>query len=136
MAENIVTITNPLKFMNKNYILKRLKLLGYGDENTIEVKLITYNELPEEIEIKFLFPELAEKFLKATNNNSIDDLIKYPLNVHIGPSTKKNILTFKKEAFFYEDYTQWPDVLYKRKIKEEGLILTSTLQIEKQKKIM
>ena len=136
MSENIVTITNPLKFMNKSYILQRLKILGDGDENTIEVKLITYNELPEEIEIKFFFPELAEKFLQKTNNNSIDDLIIHPLNIHIGPSTKKNILTFKKEALFFENYTQWPDVLYERKPKEEGLILTSTLQIENQKKIM
>ena len=136
MSGNIVTITNPLKFMNKSYILQRLKILGYGDENTIEVKLITYNELPEEIEIKFLFPEFAEKFFKKTNNNSIDDLINYPLKIYIGSSTKKNIITFKKEAFFFENYTQWPDVLYERKPKEEGLILTSTLQIENQKRIM
>lgn len=136
MSEHIATITNPLKFMNKFYIIQRLKVLGYGDERTLEVNLITYNELPEEIEIKFIFPELAEKFVKQANNNSIDDLIKYPLNIHIGPSTKKSVLTFKKEAFFFENYTQWPDVLYERKANEEGLVLTSTLQIENQKKVM
>ena len=134
MSESIVTITNPLKFMNKSYIQERLKFLGYGD--MCEIKMITYNEMPMELELKFLFPELAEKFMNTMNNKSIDEFIDHPLKLKFGPSDKKNILLFTKEAFYYENYTQWPEVLYVRKPNEEGLVLTSTFQIENQKRTM
>ena len=134
MSESIVTITNPLKFMNKSYIQERLKFLGYGD--MCEIKMITYNEMPMELELKFLFPELAEKFMNTMNNKSIDEFIDHPLKLKFGPSDKKNILLLTKEAFYYENYTQWPEVLYVRKPNEEGLVLTSTFQIENQKRTM
>ena len=136
MSENTITITNPLKFWNKKYILEKLNFYGFGDENTIQIKIITYNEMPEEVEIKFLFPEFAQKFLKIFNNKPIDEIINHQLIIHSGPSNKTNKLTSTKKAIYYDNYTQWPDVLYERKPKEEGLILTNTLQIENQKKIM
>ena len=120
--------------MNKSYIQERLKFLGYGD--MCEIKMITYNEMPMELELKFLFPELAEKFMNTMNNKSIDEFIDHPLKLKFGPSDKKNILLFTKEAFYYENYTQWPEVLYVRKPNEEGLVLTSTFQIENQKRTM
>ncbi len=45
MSENTITITNPLKFWNKKYILEKLNFYGFGDENTIQIKIITYNEI-------------------------------------------------------------------------------------------
>ena len=134
MSESIVTITNPLKFMNKSYIQERLKVLGYGE--MCEITIITYNEMPMELELKFLIPELAEKFMNTMNNKSIDEFIDHPLKLKFGPSDKKNILLLTKEAFYYENYTQWPEVLYVRKPNEEGLVLTSTFQIENQKRTM
>ena len=134
MLDNIVTITNPLQFMNKSYIQERLKVLGYGD--MCELKFITYNEMPIEIELKFPIPELAKKLIDKMNNKSLDEKINHPLKIKPGPSDKKNILTLSKEAVFYENYTQWPEVLYVRKPREEGLVLTSTLQIENQKRTM
>ena len=134
MSESIVTITNPLKFMNKSYIQERLKVLGYGE--MCEITIITYNEMPMELELKFLIPELAEKFMNKMNNKSIDEFIDHPLKLKFGPSDKKNILLLTKEAFYYENYTQWPEVLYVRKPNEEGLVLTSTFQIENQKRTM
>ena len=88
MTENIVTIINPLKFMNKSYIQERLKVLGYGDENIVEVKIISYNEMPEEIELKFILPELAKKFILNAKHMTIDQLINHELtfnylNIHI-----------------------------------------------------
>ena len=134
MSEAFVTILNPLKFMNKLYIQERLKVLGYGD--ICEIKLITYDEMPMEIELNFVFPELAEKFLKTMNGQSLDEQIKHQLNLKPGKSDKNNTLSSTKEAKYYEDYTKWPETFYERKPKEEGLILTDTLQIENQKKIM
>ena len=136
MSENIAIIANPLPYMTKSYIKEKLSLMGYG-EDMVKIRVITKNQIPIEIELEFPFPELAQKFIKMTNNKSIDEFTKYnPLIVQYGPSTKNNILTNKKEASCYENYTQWPDVLYERKPKEDGLILISTLQIENQKKIM
>jgi hypothetical protein len=68
MSESFVTILNPLKFMNKLYIQERLKILGYGD--ICKIKLITHNEMPMEIELNFIMPELAEKFLNTKNGQS------------------------------------------------------------------
>lgn len=136
MTENIVTIINPLKFMNKSYIQERLKVLGYGDENIVEVKIISYNEMPEEIELKFILPELCKKFILNAKHMTIDQLINHELIIQPGPSNKSNILTCSKEAIYYDNYTQWPEVLYERKSNEDGLILTSSVQIENQKKIM
>jgi hypothetical protein len=134
MSESFVTILNPLKFMNKLYIQERLKVLGYGD--ICKIKLITHNEMPMEIELNFVMPELAEKFLNTMNGQSLDEQIKHQLNLKPGKSDKTNTLSSTKEAKYYEDYTKWPETLYERKPKEEGLILTDALQIENQKKIM
>ena len=136
MQENIITITNPLIFWDKSYIQKTLNTLCYGDENTVEVKIIAFNEMTKEIELKFIFPELALKFMKSYNNKPLDQLINHNLIIHLGPSDKSNMITPKKEAVYYENYTQWIDALYERKPKEEGLILINKLQIENQKKIM
>ena len=134
MAETYVTIVNPLQFMNKSYIQERLKVLGYG--NICEINIITNNEIPKEIELNFVIPELAEKFLTKMNGNSLDEIINHPINVKAGKSDKNNTLSSTKEATIYEDYTKWPEEIYERKPKEEGLILTSKVQIENQKKIM
>lgn len=136
MTDNIVTIINPLKFMNKSYIQERLKVLGYGDENIVKVKIISYNEMPAEIQLEFILPELAKKFILNANNKTIDELIDHKLIIQPGPSNKSNILTCSKEAIYYDNYTLWPDALYERKPKEDGLILTSSFQIENQKKVM
>ena len=61
MAESIVTIINPPQFMIKSYLKERLVALGYGD--MVEIKEITKNQMPKEIELKFAIPELAQKFL-------------------------------------------------------------------------
>ena len=135
MSEDTVTITNPLEFMIKSYIQEKLTILGYG-ENMVEIKIITTNQIPTEIELKFIFPELAEKFIRNINNKSLDELINHPLNIRTGKSTKTNVLTNTKIAFYFEDYTQWPEVLYVRRPKEDGLVLTSTFQIENQKRVM
>ena len=136
MQENIITITNPLIFWDKSYIQKTLNTLCYGDESTVEIKIITINEMTKEIELKFIFPELALKFMKSYNNKPLDQLVNHNLIIHLGPSDKSSMITPKKEAVYYENYTQWIDVLYERKPKEEGLILINKLQIENQKKIM
>ena len=134
MAESIVTIINPPQFMIKSYLKEKLALLGYGD--MAEIKEITKNQMPKEIELKFPMPELAQKFLSKMNNKSLDEVIVYPINIKSGPSSEKDILTNTKEAFYFEDYTHWPEVLYQRKPKEDGLVLISTLQIENQKRVM
>ena len=113
MSENTITITNPLKFWNKKYILEKLNFYGFGDENTIQIKIITYNEMPEEVEIKFLFPEFAQKFLKIFNNKPIDELINHQLIIHSGPSNKTNKLTSTKKAIYYDNYTYVSLLLYR-----------------------
>jgi hypothetical protein len=134
MADSIVTIINPPQFMIKSYLKEKLALFGYGD--MVEIKEITKNQMPKEIELKFPMPELAQKFLSKMNNKSLDEVIFYPINIKSGPSSEKDILTNTKEAFYFEDYTHWPEVLYQRKPKEDGLVLISTLQIENQKRVM
>ena len=96
MADTYVTIVNPLQFMNKSYIQERLKVLGYG--NICEIKIITNNEIPKEIELNFVMPELAEKFLTTMNGKSLDEIINHPINVKAGKSDKNNTLSSTKEA--------------------------------------
>ena len=75
MSESIVKITNPLPYMTKSYIKEKLSLMGFG-EDMVKIRVITKNQIPIEIELEFPFPELAQKFIKMTNNKSIDEFTK------------------------------------------------------------
>ena len=99
MPENIITITNPLIFWDKSYIQKTLNTLCYGDESTVEIKIITFNEMTKEIGLKFIFPELALKFMKSYNNKPLDQLVNHKLIIHLGPSDKSSMITPKKRLF-------------------------------------
>ena len=54
--ENIVMISNPLKFMTKAYIqkiLKKLKFISEKDLSSITINFIYHSQLPSKIYITF-----------------------------------------------------------------------------------
>ena len=133
--ERIITITNPLGFMNRNFMFAKLNALGY--ENSFNINIITKNQMPWEIELEFCMKELAEKFFIKQNNKKFIASINHTLEIHRGPSNKKSIITPEtKEKIFSENYSMWIDTNFEKRKNENGLVLIRKPEIENQKRVM
>ena len=133
--EKIITVTNPLGFMNQNFMTSKLNALGY--EDSYKMRIITKNQMPWEIEIQFCMKELADKFFIKQNQKKFVTSVNYFLELHRGPSDKKSIIFPEtKEIIFPENYSKWVDTNYEKRKNEKGLVLIRKPEIENQKRVM
>ena len=63
MASNILEIDNPLYMMNEEYIMKALEAQKFKSENLAGITVVTKNELPIKIYIKFQSTKAKQEFL-------------------------------------------------------------------------
>lgn len=133
--ESIITILNPLPFMNTNFMTAKLNALGY--ECVFTLNIITKNQLPYEIEISFIMKELAEKFYNRQNGKQFIASMDYIPQLKWGHSDKKSILVPETPEFIFpEKYSEWIDTNFERRKTENGLVLIKKSERDNQKRVM
>lgn len=63
MASNILEIDNPLYMMNEEYLMRALEAQKFKSENLGGITVISKNELPVKIYIKFQSTKAKQEFL-------------------------------------------------------------------------
>ena len=135
MSKGLYTITNPQKFMTENYF--REKLINYGfPEEVVSINIIKNEQMTEEVELYFKFPEIGDKFYTKYNGKPFGSGQNYKLNLQKGKSNKKSLTSKTKEIIYTDIYESWVDTHYFIKKNEEGLILVNPQHKEYQKKMI
>ena len=135
MSKGLYTITNPQKFMTENYF--REKLINYGfPEEVVSINIIKKEEMTEEVELYFKFPEIGDKFYTKYNGKPFGFGQNFKLNLQKGKSNKKSLTSKTKEILYDDIYESWVDTHYFIKKNEEGLILVNPQHKEHQKKMI
>ena len=135
MSKGLYTITNPQKFMTENYF--REKLINYGfPEEVVSINIIKNEQMTEEVELYFKFPEIGDKFYTKYNGKPFGSGQNYKLNLQKGKSNKKSLTSKTKEIIYNDIYESWVDTHYFIKKNEEGLILVNPQHKEYQKKMI
>ena len=135
MSEEIYTITNPLKFMTKNFFRDKLISFGFPEE-AVSINIIKNEEMTIEVELHFTLPEIGNKFYNKYNGKSIGFNQNYKINIKKGISNIKNDISKTKEIIYNDKYEFWIDSHYLYKENEEGLILVNLDHKEIQKKMI
>ena len=133
MSENIVTIVNPPRFFSQNILETELTEIGYPKEN-LNIKIISKDQMTKYIELKFSFPQLADKFFNDWNGKEIFEKYKWTAQLLKGPCNQTDENINKKQYIYKKNYCKACDEDFERKQNEDGLILTNKKQLDAIKK--
>ena len=135
MSEDIITITNPVDFMDKSFMEYILKNIGYK-KDTYTLKIIKKYQMTKQIVIKFNTPTETNKFIERFNQKFFDDSANLKLNIEKKDSNEKDEINPNKEMTYNKDYPNFVDKKYEKNPKYEGLLLLDTSIAERHKKVI
>lgn len=129
MASNgihLIIITNPLVFMDENYLKETILKDKYSKGEIIS---ICQNEVPIKIIIKFSDEALVDSFMTDFNDKPISDKLDYKLSLSKESKTEEEIKKENENAdnnleqfIFHEDYSNEWKINYTNTPQKSGLL--------------
>ena len=124
----LITLNNPLPFMNREYLQKILLKDNYSN---CEIIPIYVNEVPLKIILKFPIESLIDQFMSDFNNKPISDKLNYILSLTKESKSEEEIKSEYKiyktltPFQFYNDYeNEWKNN-YSKTPHKSGLLYTN-----------